>query len=142
MYTIGGVALIHRYYAEIANVGDGTLRAAAVDDILATDFVFHAPNDVPGRSGVERHKEFLIWHHGVAPDQCFSIEDVVSDGERAASRWTARGTHQGDFLGIPPTWRQFEVSGIDFWRLQDGRIAELWRAFDLRKMLKQLSTTQ
>jgi steroid delta-isomerase-like uncharacterized protein len=136
------IDLIHRYYAEIANVGDSTLREAAVENILATDFVFHAPNDVPGKAGLERHKGFLNWHHGVAPDQSFSLEDVIGDNERAAARWTLRGTHQGDFLGVPPSGRQFEVSGIDFWRLQDGRIAELWRAFDLREMLRQLSTAE
>lgn len=55
-----------------------------------------------------------------------------------ASRWTATGTHRGDFMGHPASGRQFSISGISIYRLRDGKIAEGWVNDDSLGMLQQL----
>ena len=55
-----------------------------------------------------------------------------------AVRWRSRGTQSGEFLGIPPTNRSYEIAGIDFHRLADGRMAEHWHVVDQLSQLQQL----
>jgi steroid delta-isomerase-like uncharacterized protein len=68
----------------------------------------------------------------------FKIEDIVAEGDRVAVRWRSRGTHSGEFMGIPPTNRSYEIAGIDFHRLADGRMAEHWHVVDQLSQLQQL----
>src|SRR3954454_9154828 len=96
--TTQHLELVH---ASMLSLPTSTTAHSAAEDIVAADFVFHARNDGPGNSGLERHKVCLTWHHGVAPDQQFRADDVVSDNGRAACRWTLHGTHQAEFLGVP-----------------------------------------
>jgi steroid delta-isomerase-like uncharacterized protein len=65
------------------------------------------------------------------PDLRTTIHDVLSDGDRAASRWTVVGTHQGAYLGVPPTGRSIKVGGITISRFgADGRIVEDWASWN------------
>jgi steroid delta-isomerase-like uncharacterized protein len=72
------------------------------------------------------------------PDWTSTVEEIVSEGDRVAERWTGRGTHLGDFRGIPPTGRRVEVPGVVFYRMRDGKIAEFRGSFDGLRMLQQL----
>ena len=58
--------------------------------------------------------------------------------DKAAVRWTLRGTHEGEWLGIPPTGRRFEIPGMYMIRIQNGKIVEEWRNADRLAMLQQL----
>lgn len=140
MLTQTSRALIARYYNQIASEPNVTEACSVADEILTHEFIFHPPNDTESQHGLERHKQFLVWHHGVAPDQQYIIEDVVADSSRAAVRWSLRGTHRGEFLGIPPTGRQFALTGIDYFQLTDDKIAEFWRSFDIRALIQQLTS--
>jgi steroid delta-isomerase-like uncharacterized protein len=126
-------ALLRGYYEALAD-------SSAMQQLLTEDFTFHAPNSVAGARGFERHRQFLAWHRGVLPDQHFEIEEVVADPSRGAVRWTLTGTQHAEFLGVAPTGRRVAVTGQDFFRVADGRIAELWRSFDLREMVRQLTS--
>jgi predicted ester cyclase len=132
-------ALIRRYYLEFANHYTDNGAASAIADVLTEDFVFHPPNNTDGYVGRDRHRQWLIWHHAVLTEQRFQIEDVVLGAEKAATRWTLTGIHAGEFLGIAPTHRRVTVWGLDFFRLSETRIAELWRSFDLREVARQFT---
>ena len=54
------------------------------------------------------------------------------------SRWTARGTHTGEYRGMPPTGKSFEVTGIIIHRFEDGMIVEVWENWDTLGLVKQL----
>ena len=140
MLTQTATGLIGRYYNQIASEPNLTKACSVADDILTTDFIFHPPNDTEGQHGLQRHKHFLVWHHEGAPDQQYTVEDIVADSSRAAARWILRGTHCGEVLGIPPTGRQLALTGIDYFRLTDNKIAELWRSFDIRALIQQLTS--
>lgn len=53
-------------------------------------------------------------------------------------RWTASGTHKGDLLGVLATGRPIKITGIDIFRVQDGKLAELWQNWDQLQMLQQI----
>ena len=72
------------------------------------------------------------------PDLRVEVDDVIAEGELVAARVTYWGTHQGEFVGIPATGRQARTSGVDFFRMQDGRQAEHWGGPDMASLLQQL----
>ena len=66
------------------------------------------------------------------------VEDLLADGDRVVARWTTRGTHTGEFMGIPATGRFVTTSGITIFRLEDGLIVEEWSESDTFGLLQQL----
>ena len=69
------------------------------------------------------------------------IDDVVAAGDQVALRLTFRGTHQGEFLGIPATGRTIEYVSHEFYRIADGRIAEEWICSDMATLHGQLTAS-
>ena len=74
----------------------------------------------------------------VFPDLTFSAEDMIAEGDKVAVRFTMRGTHKGEFMGVPATGKQFEVSGIDIVRFAGGKAVEHWGVTDTMAMMQQL----
>jgi steroid delta-isomerase-like uncharacterized protein len=128
------MAHIRRGYEEGWSQGD----FAAIDEFLAPHAVLHAPiqpEPIYGREGV---KDLMIKLRTGLPDLQITIEDMVGEGDTLLVRYTARGTHLGDFMGIPPTGKQVVLSEIEVHRLADGKIQEMWLEFDAVSLLKQL----
>ena len=115
--------------------GKGDLQAA--DDVLAEHFIEHnpAPGQRPGREG---HKQVLQLWRTAFPDLRLTVDDVFAASDRAALRWTARGTHAAALMGMPPTGREVTLTGIDILRVVDGKIVERWGEFNGIEMLQQL----
>ena len=67
-----------------------------------------------------------------------TIEDLIADGDKVTCRFTARGMHYGEFMGIPPTGRDITMTGIEIFRLENGKIAELWGEANLMGLAHQL----
>ncbi|UCG24904.1 MAG: ester cyclase, partial [Chloroflexota bacterium] len=72
------------------------------------------------------------------PDFQLSIDEQVAEGDRIGAHWTMTGTHEGEFYGIPPTGKQVKHSGATFYRLANGRIAEVWFLADMMGLMQQL----
>ena len=72
------------------------------------------------------------------PDWRVGIDSIVSEGSLVAARWSGWVTNLGPFHGTPPTGRQIIVSGINFYRIEDGKVAEEWEQTDSLGMLGQL----
>jgi steroid delta-isomerase-like uncharacterized protein len=101
---------------------------------MAPDAIIHQP-EVGGVAGL---KVFNSTMRAAFPDWCSTKEELIAEGDQVAERWTGRGTHQGEFLGIPPTGKQVAVPGVVFYRIRDGRIIEFRGSFDMLSMLQQL----
>ena len=86
----------------------------------------------------EGHRQFSQAMVTAFPDLDRRIEDLFADGDRVAVRWTATGTHTGDFMGIPPSGTTATSSGITIFRIADGRIVEEWGHSDMLGLLQQL----
>jgi predicted ester cyclase len=72
------------------------------------------------------------------PDLTLTVDDVFAASDRAALRWTARGTHRADLMGVPATGREVTLTGIDILRVVDGKIVERWAEFSGIELLQQL----
>ena len=73
------------------------------------------------------------------PDLHLTIEDMFGEGDRVVGRYTYRGTHKGDFMGIPPTGKQVAVTGISIMRVANGKFLEEWINTDLMQQLGVVS---
>ena len=76
--------------------------------------------------------------HRAFPDLHVSVEDVIAEGDRIAARNSVTGTHQGEYMGIPPTGRRVTYNEMFIVRFVDGRIAETWGVVDVFSQMKQL----
>lgn len=72
------------------------------------------------------------------PDLSYGIEDVLVDGEKAAVRWTMRGTHEGPLFGVAPSGRTIEVTGMEIDRFEDGQLVAAWILTDEKSILEQI----
>ena len=128
-------AVVRREMEELFTQG-GDLEAAA--EIYASDYVGHDPTSGDLR-GVEAAKQFAASYREAFPDLETTIEDQVAEGDKVATRFTARGTHQGEMEELGPhTGERIEMTGITVERFSDGKIAEDWTNYDALGMMQQL----
>ena len=73
------------------------------------------------------------------PNLNVTLEDEIAEGDKVVTRWTIRGTHQGELMGIAPTEEQIELKGITIYRIEaDKKIAEEWERYDNLGLMQQL----
>src|SRR5919199_4859131 len=133
MSTETNKAVVHRYVEDGYNANN----MAVFDDLFAADFVNHDPTQ-PAARDLQALKALCMPQHAAFADVRVTIEDLVADGDRVVKRFTLRGTHTGDFNRIPPTGKQITFEGIDILQLADGKISEIWIAYDMLGVLQQL----
>jgi steroid delta-isomerase-like uncharacterized protein len=128
-------AIVRRFFEELWNEGD----LGVADELIAADHV----HDVGGEElrGPDGVKGAVTWLRTAFPDLRFEIDSLISDGDQAAVRWTASGTHLGPFAGVPPTGRRVEWTGSDWFRLHRGRIIDAWVIADGEGLQEQLTAT-
>jgi steroid delta-isomerase-like uncharacterized protein len=127
-------ASARRFFDEVFSEG----RLELVDELFATEYVGHpSGNEEPNR-GPEGVKEYVAGLRGAASDLKITIEDQIAEGDKVATRWTARGTHDGELMGIAPTGRPVSVTGITIQHLRDGKVVESWTNWDGMGLLQQL----
>jgi steroid delta-isomerase-like uncharacterized protein len=126
-------ALIRRFVDEVQSGGNIDL----VDEICSPGFVNHsAPPGIPAdREGI---KIVAAMFRRAFPDSYFTVEDMVAEGDKVATRKTFHGTHGGEFMGIPPSGRSVSMGLIDIVRISDGRVVEHWSMGDTLGMMQQL----
>lgn len=117
--------LVRNYFEEVTNQGD----LEAISKYIATDFVDHdAPSGL--MMGIEGVRETMTLLRTAFPDFHATIEDIVAEGDKVVVRNVWHGTHQGNFLNMPPTGKQVTMQGIVIWRIQDGKLMERWATID------------
>jgi steroid delta-isomerase-like uncharacterized protein len=108
-----------------------------IEEFYPAEFVWHEPDrDI---RGYEQAKQFVSTFLEAFPDINISVDDVIAEGDKVVSRYTIRGTHQGETQEFgPPTGRQMELEGITIHRFEDGNIVEEWERYDNLSALQQL----
>lgn len=126
-------AIAERFCQEVWGRGD--LKAA--DELLAEEFVDHNPfpEQGPGREG---HKQVLSHFRSAFPDLRLTTEDVIAEGDKVVLRYSARGTHSGDLMGIPATGKRVLMAGIEILRIDQGKIVERWSYDNELSVMQQL----
>ncbi len=125
-------ALVRRYFEECVSGVNGPDRDHALlslDELLTDDFVMYYNNDTDAEAaaGRERHKEFLVAHALHYPDDHWTVEEIVADEEAVACWWRIVANHA-------ETGNPIDVRAADFYRVRDGRLAELRRFLDFRSL--------
>jgi len=124
---------IVRRYTELANARD--LDGAFSH--FGPGFVDHAVR--PGMpTGIQGTRLFFNLLFTAFPDLHATIEDIIAEGDSVVGRMTCEGTHQGTFMGVPPTGKRVKWSFIDINRIVDGKVVEHWAEADTIGMMQQL----
>ena len=125
--------LVRRMYEEAWNEN----RLDAIGEICAADYVGVGPygNEI----GPEAVKRGVASRRLSFPDIHVTIEDMIAEGDKIVARLTFRGTHDGVFLGIPPTGKEVSWSGIWIYRVANGLFAERWHNYDMQGLLEQIN---
>ena len=106
------------------------------DVYFTPNFVYHDVAN-PQVSNREDYKQFLSNFHAAFPGQ-FTIEDLIAEGEKVASRYTFHGTHQGQWRGVPPTGKAMTFTGTVTYHIGGDKIVEAWQNADNLSVLRQL----
>src|ERR687889_2806700 len=107
-----------------------------IDEFYTADFVWHEPDqDIQGS---EEAKQFVSTFFEAFPDLNVTVEDEIAEDDKVVTRWTIRGTHQGELMRIAPTERQIELKGIPIHRFEGDKIVEEWERYDKLGMMQQL----
>ena len=108
-----------------------------IEEVFSADVVDHNPQ--PGQTaGIEGVRNIINLYRAAFPDLHLSNDDIIISGDRAALRWSATGTHEGDQLGVPATHKTVQFTGIDILRLENGRIVERWGESNGLEVMQQI----
>lgn len=123
--AMDNMGLVRRYIEEVWNKGN----LGVLDELVSEKFVAVEP--VVGElRGMNALREQVQAFRGAFPDLRLTIDDIGTTGDRVFTRWTARGTHRGIFMGIPPTNNRGEVHGITIDRIEGGKMVEHHQSYD------------
>lgn len=126
-------AMARRYIEEVWNQG----KLDLIDEMFAPDYINHTPSpgQVAGPAGI---KQLIASFRKAAPDLHYTINDMIAEGDRVVTHWTAQGTHLAELMGVPPTGKRITVSAIVIDRIVNGRIVEHWAGRDDLGLFQQL----
>ena len=105
-----------------------------IDQIVSADYVLH-PEEVRGPDGL---KQMVEGYRNALSGLRVTIDQQFAEGDHVATRFTVRGTHDGDLMGTPPTGKDVAFTGITISRCNEGRIEEEWEITDMLGLLGQV----
>jgi steroid delta-isomerase-like uncharacterized protein len=106
----------------------------ALREVVGADYVLHPE----GIRGVDGLIEMVEGYRSALADLTVTVEHQFTEGDYVATRTTIRGRHEGDLMGLPPTGREVEFSGLTISRCRDGKIEEEWELADTLGLLRQV----
>ena len=127
-------ALVRQLVEEVINQGNISM----IDELAIPDFVEHEelpPGIPPGR---EAPKVLFTMLRSAFPDLKATIEHLIAEGDEVVLHMTWTGTHEGEFMGIPPTGKRISINVIDILGMAEGKCVEHWGVMDSMTMMQQL----
>ena len=131
---VDDVVEYERIWIEGLNRGD----VSVADTVFVPDCVVHITGVAAPLRGLGAWKELVSGLLAAFPDLHFTIEDQLVQGDHAAFRWRATGTHTGPLGAAPPTGKSIAVDGLIVDRMEGDRVRERWEQWDQSIMLQQL----
>ena len=118
-------------------------RSSVLDELVTDDYVDadaeSSEERVPGPEGVKRVNDRFL---AAFTDIRVTIEDQIAEGDKVVTRWSAEGTHSGEFMGIAATGKRVRTTGMEIHLIRDGRIAAEWGESDELGLLTQLGAVK
>jgi steroid delta-isomerase-like uncharacterized protein len=125
-------AVVRAYLGEIAQSGN----------IVARERYFAPAATFNGNPDLERQFARIAETRRAFPDLVMTIEQQIAEGAWVATRVTYRGTHMGEFAGIPATGRRIEYSGTAMDRLENGKVVEMWHTVNIHLLMRQITVNE
>ena len=125
-------AIVRRWFEE-----PGKGNWAIFNELLVPDYVWQQPGS-PKPLTREETEQFIRMFFAAFPDNRYTIEDMIAEGDKVVTRYTVRGTHKGDFLGIPATGKEVAFTSILITRISESKIVEEWEESDTLGFMRQL----
>jgi predicted ester cyclase len=123
--------------ADFVKLWDAGSPPGLAERAYAPEYIEHSP--LPGQGpGIDGLNELAGFYFAAFPDLATRVEAVFGDGDLTAVRWSGQGTHQGDLMGVAPTHRRVQFSGIDILRIENGKIVEHWGESNGLEVMQQL----
>ena len=126
-----------RRMQDAINTRDAELVSRTIDEVFEPDVLIRTPLRLEV-TGVEAVRQVWATLLRAFPDLHISIEDMIAEGDKVVCRNVVTGTHQGEYMGLPPTGRSVTYNEIFILRFVNGRIAETWGVVDVFAQMKQL----
>lgn len=126
--------IVRRDIEEVWNKGNLEI----VDEYVADAFVCHDPAFPEPLRGPDGYKQLVTLYRDAFPDAHLTIHELVAEDDSVVARWTGRGTHEGELMGVEPSNAEAEVSGMTLVHIEEGMVTESWQNYDLFGMLGQL----
>jgi steroid delta-isomerase-like uncharacterized protein len=98
----------------------------------------HAAEELFAAGQAEAAKQQAANFRRGFPDLISTIEDIIAEGDKVVARWRSRATHRGEYMGTPPSGKEVEFTGISFYRIEGGKIAESWTVEDQFGLMRQI----
>lgn len=130
-----------RRFHDAVNSGDAQLIAQTIDEVVEPDVRIGTPLPIDA-TGAQALKQVWTTLLRAYPDLHVAVEDLIAEADKLVSRNVVTGTHQGEYLGLPPTGRPVTYNEIFIFRFEDGRIAETWGVVDVLAQLRQLGAIE
>ena len=130
-------AVVRRFMEEIWHKGN----LDAIEAFIAPNYIRHTSHYREGGrdvQGLEGARQSIAAFRAAFPDVHFTEDDLLVDGDKVVFRWTCRGTHRGEFLGVAPTGKHVTFTGINIYRITHGKIVERWAQEDAISLYQQL----
>lgn len=132
MSALENKILIQNYVEKVWNQAD----LAAFKMFTTPNFTYQIGGQA-ARNG-SAMEQFILATHSAFPDWHIEIVDMISEDNKVAIRWQGQVTHEGSFIGIPPTGKRITVSGINTYHISNGKVASEWEQTDTISMLRQM----
>lgn len=115
-----------------------TGNTAVIDELVDPSYIGYDPSSPEPLRGPEGVRAFVARYLAAFPNGRITVDEQFAEGDNVATRWTGRGRHEGELMGIPPTGKDVTVWGITMSRLRGGKVVEEWTNWDTLGMLQQL----
>jgi steroid delta-isomerase-like uncharacterized protein len=130
MSAIKNKELVKQYF-DLYNRGD----YASAYALNSPECIMHAGSR---DESVEENKKIDDLFFKAFPDIKATVNVMIAEGDKVALQVTWKGTHKGDFMGIPPTGKDVVMTNTDIFRIKDGKFIEGWATFDMFGLMQQL----
>ena len=106
-------------------------------ELYDPDYIYHGPGgqELRGRDGIRGLWEAFLT---AFPDLTASVDEAISEGNSVALRWAVRGTHTGEFLGIPASNKPITLPITEVFRVENGILVEAWDQYDRLHLMEQI----
>ena len=130
-------ATVSRFVDDVIGTRDAEVISKTIDELVEPDVLIHMPMPIQATGAQALKQVWAMLLRGL-PDVHVTVEDLIAEGDKVVNRNTVTGTHQGEYMGLPPTGKSITYNEIFIFRFANGRIAEMWGVVDVFSQMKQL----